>query len=174
MFIVPESSISFKSIDQFNMAPALILPVLFWFGDMFSNFTLSHPKTRHLMDTRSFDLVIVEIFCTEAFIGFGQHFNAPVVAVSTFGASKWTNDLVGTPSPLSYVPHAFSTFSDKMSLWGRTINTVLTVYENCFIHTLNYPLQVGTNTFHSYFLFNYNLSFTIREKHTLKRFQMRN
>lgn len=124
------------------MAPAIILPILFWHGDMFSNYTLSHPNVRHLMETRSYDLVIVEIFCSEALIGFGQHFNAPVVAVSTFGASKWTNDLVGSPSPLSYVPHAFSTFTDKMSLWERTMNTVLTVYENIFINILNFPSQV--------------------------------
>lgn len=119
-----------------------MLPILFWHGDEFSNYTLNHPNTRKLMETRSFDLVIVEIFCTEAMLGFGQHFNEPVIAVSTFGASKWTNDLVGTPSPLSYVPHAFSTLSDKMSLKDRMINTLTTILENILINVLHHLYQV--------------------------------
>lgn len=94
------------------------------------------------MDTHTFDLVIVEIFCAEAVLGFGQHFNAPVIGVSTFGASKWTNDLVGTPAPLSYVPHAFSTLSDKMTLLDRAINTVTTIYENVLMNILHHPAQV--------------------------------
>lgn len=93
------------------------------------------------MDTQTYDLVIVEIFVSEALIGLGQHFGAPVIAVSTFGANKWTADLVGTPSPMSYVAHAFSTFSDRMTLAERVVNTLLTALETVLINVLNYPYQ---------------------------------
>lgn len=64
------------------------------FGKVLSNFTLNHPNTRSLLlGNRKFDLVIVEIFACEALIGFGQHFSAPVIGLSTFGASLWTTKL---------------------------------------------------------------------------------
>lgn len=119
--------------------------MLFWQSEEFANFTLMHPNVRHLMDTRSYDLIIVEIFCTEAFIGLGQHFVAPVIGVSTFGASKWTNDLVGSPAPLSVVPHAFSTLTDRMNLWQRLGNTAIQMLETTLMHIIHYPQQVSTN-----------------------------
>lgn len=119
----------------------MILPLLFWGGEEFSNHTLMHPNVRRLMAERTYDLVIVELFVTEAIIGLGQHFNAPVIAVSSFSSNKWVNDLVGTPAPMSYVPHAFSTFSDRMSLGQRLLNTLLTGYETAMINVMNYPFQ---------------------------------
>lgn len=50
------------------------------------------------MESETFDLVIIEMFYTEAFIGLGQHFGALVIVVSTFGASQQTYDLVGNPT----------------------------------------------------------------------------
>lgn len=124
------------------MPVAVMLPVLFWFGYEFSDMTMSHPNVQEMMRTRSFDLVIVEMFCNEAMIGFGQHFNAPVISVSTFGASKWTNDLVGTPSPLSYVPHSMSQYTGKMTYWQRAGNTLLSMFETLAINIMEYPAQV--------------------------------
>lgn len=77
-------------------------------GITISNFTLRHPVTKKFLESRQeFDVIILEIFLTEPLLGFAQKFNAPIIGVSTFGASKWTTDLVGSPSPLSYVPHPF-------------------------------------------------------------------
>lgn len=105
--------------------------------------TLMHPHVRRLMDSRSFDLVVVEIFCSEAIIGLGQHFGAPVIGVSTFGGSKWTNDLVGSPAPLSVVPHAFSTFTDQMSLLQRLGNTATQLFETTLMTIIHHPQQVS-------------------------------
>jgi glucuronosyltransferase len=72
-----------------------------------SNFTLNHPVTKKFLETdHEFDVIIVEIFMSESLLGFAHRFNAPVIGMSAFGAYKWLNDLVGTPSPPSYVPHS--------------------------------------------------------------------
>lgn len=66
-------------------------------GITITNYTLNHPATMKLLASgEKFDLIIVECFISEALFGIGQHFNAPVIALSTFGASKWTTDLVGS------------------------------------------------------------------------------
>lgn len=66
--------------------------------------------------------------------GFGQHFNAPVIGFSTFGASKLTTDLVGTPSPLSYVPNQSLDFTDHMIFVQRIGNTLLSGMEEIAMH----------------------------------------
>lgn len=103
---------------------------------------LMNPNITEIMISRSFDLVIVEMFYTEALIGLGQHFDAPVIVVSTFGASQQTNDLVGNPSPLSYVPHVDATFSSKMGLLDRMINLALETTEKIILNVYNIPFQV--------------------------------
>lgn len=113
------------------MNPFAILPQIHKMGLLITNFTLTHPKlTAFLADpSEHFDVVICEVFVNEAMLGLGQHFNAPVIGFSTFGTSVWTNELVGTPSPLSYVPHTFLSFNSRMSFAQRLGNTLMTVYQ---------------------------------------------
>lgn len=105
---------------------------LFELGSFITNYTLQHEVVQNLLKspTEHFDVVIMEVFLSEAMLGFGQHFNAPTIGFSTFGASKWTTDMVGSPSPLSYVPHPFLTFTDKMTFVERLCNTIFTTFEN--------------------------------------------
>ncbi|KAL5273667.1 UGT2A1.2 family protein [Megaselia abdita] len=112
------------------------------FGANLTRSTLSDKRVQDFMKTKQhFDLVICEVFLTDAMLGFGQLFNAPVVAVSSFSASIFTNDLVGNPSPLSYVPHPFSGFSTEMSLGQRIANILLTSVERGFYYNYFYPKQ---------------------------------
>jgi hypothetical protein len=111
-------------------------------GIFITNHTMSNPKVKQLINSnQKFDLVVVEIFLSEALIGFGHHFKAPVIGVSTFGASKWTNDLVGTPSPLSYVPHPFLSFTDQMSLVERFGNFMMHLFELSYMNLFYYHRQ---------------------------------
>jgi hypothetical protein len=85
-----------------------IISDVYGMGITISNFTLNHPKTKAFLEVdHDFDVIILEIFLDEPLLGFAERFNAPIIGFSTFGASKWTTDLVGSPSPLSYVPHPF-------------------------------------------------------------------
>lgn len=75
-------------------------------------------------------------------VGLGAHFNCPVIAVSTFSTSKWTNDLTKTPMEYSYVAHNFIKLSENMNFYERTLNTLTSQYENIFMEMVHYERQV--------------------------------
>lgn len=102
---------------------------------------LLHPNMRKIMATSSFDLVIFEQFCTEALVGLGQHFGAPLIVVSTYGVSQQINDLVGNPSSLSHVRHSFAYYPPTMHLISRLTNVVLDTYEKMWLQYVNIPNQ---------------------------------
>ncbi|XP_053664192.1 UDP-glycosyltransferase UGT5-like [Anopheles marshallii] len=112
------------------------------FGQMLTNYTLLHPNVKKLIQSNEkFDLVLMESFLNDAHLGFAHHFKAPCVALSTFGASRWTNDMVGTPSPISYVPHPFLSFTDRMSFVQRIGNMLMTIMDSVLGHILDFPVQ---------------------------------
>uniref|UniRef100_A0A023EW79 UDP-glucuronosyltransferase n=1 Tax=Aedes albopictus TaxID=7160 RepID=A0A023EW79_AEDAL len=113
------------------------------FGHRITNSTLTDPAVIDLLaSNETFDLIVLEIFMNDAMIGFCHHFNAPCIGVSTFGASKWTTDLVGTPSPPSYVPNAFLGFSDRMSFKERLLNTLMSATEIVVDTFVDRPAQI--------------------------------
>ncbi|XP_055304714.1 UDP-glucosyltransferase 2-like [Sitodiplosis mosellana] len=104
-----------------------------------ANWTLSSQNLREFLKIEQhFDVVIVEMVLCDFLIGVGQHFNAPVIGLSAFGASKWTTDLVGTPNFASYVPHTHNHFTDRMNFWQRMYNSLTYWVED--IITLYYYL----------------------------------
>ncbi|KAH8375036.1 hypothetical protein KR200_011652 [Drosophila serrata] len=103
---------------------------------------LSDPGVIELMKTnQTFDAVICEVFLNEAHFGLAEHFKAPLIGVGTFGAISWNTDLVGTPSPPSYVPHAMLKFSDHMSFVERVANLAFATYEYLFLNFIYLPRQ---------------------------------
>ncbi|XP_017083904.2 uncharacterized protein LOC108116482 [Drosophila eugracilis] len=92
-----------------------------------------------LTQKRTFDGVIVETFMNDAHYGFAEHFGAPLISLSSLGATGWTSDLVGTPSPPSYVPHALLQFSDYMNFWQRAQNLGFQTYEFIYQNLINLP-----------------------------------
>lgn len=94
-----------------------------------ANLTLMNEKIQAILHDpeEHFDLIIVETFLTDALFGFGQHFNAPIIAISTCRATKFTADIVGAPSPMSYVPNLLLPFTSRMSFFQRFANTLLTL-----------------------------------------------
>lgn len=131
-----------QGIESFLKMPvALVIPMILYMGFDLCNFTLTHPNLQALYG-RKYDLVIVEIFGSDSMLGLGQQFDAPVIAFSTFSTSRWTNDLIGNPSPLSYVSHPMLDFPDQMNIWHRIYNTVFYVYESIVLNLMSHPLQV--------------------------------
>ncbi|XP_059613453.1 UDP-glucosyltransferase 2-like [Phlebotomus argentipes] len=116
------------------------------FIDMFINMThlvLTDPAVVDLMQKREkFDVIIQEIFLAEAMLGFGKHFDAPIVGFSTFGASKWNTDLNGSPSPPSYVANVNLVFSDRMTFFQRFINIITMAIEEVYFGYYFHGLQV--------------------------------
>lgn len=98
------------------------------------------------MRTGRFDLVIVEILYTEALLGLGQYFNAPVIAFSVLGMYKQVNDLVGNPMPPSYVPQAFNYRAVGLGSFNtikkRAYNVLMSFYELFYVNHVHHRLQV--------------------------------
>lgn len=105
-------------IDMFNK--------LMDMGIKLTNHTLNHNLIKQLMlSNAQFDVIVLEIFLNEAMLGFGYHFNTPIIGLSTFGSAPMIDDLVGSPAPLSYVPNPVVSFTDHMSFVERIGNTLI-------------------------------------------------
>lgn len=96
---------------------------------------------KFLATDQHFDVVVIEMCLCDALLGLGKHFNAPIIATSAFGASKWTTDLVGTPNFASYIPHHMSTYSDRMTFWQRMHNTLTIWFEELAFKMYFIPIQ---------------------------------
>ncbi|XP_013113908.2 UDP-glucosyltransferase 2 [Stomoxys calcitrans] len=102
---------------------------------------LENAEVKKIMKNEKFDLIISEVLVSEALLGLGEHFKAPIVAVSTFGTINFIDYLVGNTSPLSYIPHISVPYGNHMSLKERAANLLMeTVDQLCFNHFV-LPLQ---------------------------------
>lgn len=136
-----------KDIDMFetrDWSSFELINSLSGLGRMISNLTLINKNVQNLLKSdQKFDAVVVEIFWVEALYGFGTHFNAPLIGLSTFSTSIWTNDLTHVPMEYSYVPHNFVKLSDNMNFIGRTYNMLTSHYENLYRSFIHYRRQVS-------------------------------
>lgn len=56
---------------------------------------LNEPSVKKLMaSNQTFDVVICEVFLSEALYGLSEHFKAPLIGLGTFGAIAWNTDMV--------------------------------------------------------------------------------
>nr|QIK00371.1 UDP-glycosyltransferase [Xylotrechus quadripes] len=80
--------------------------------------------------SHKYDLVITELFATDCMLGWGYHFGAPVVALSSSAALPWANDRFGNPDNPSYIPSYIHNGGDalRMTLYERVVNTFWTLY----------------------------------------------
>lgn len=97
--------------------------------------TLLHSTDEH------FDVIVMEVFLNEAMVGLSHHFGAPIVGYSTIGNTKSTSDMVGSPSPLSYIPHCMLPFTEEMNFVQRIYNTMISAFESIFFHFAYMPLH---------------------------------
>ncbi|CAH0545939.1 unnamed protein product [Brassicogethes aeneus] len=75
-----------------------------------------------LKEDKHFDLVIIENFVNDAFLGFGYHFNAPNILLAPGPMTYLSNYFVGNPSPSAYIPNISSRFGSNMNLIERIKN----------------------------------------------------
>lgn len=115
--------------------------VLYDMGENISRNALKDPSVKHLMDYEQFDLVLAETFVTEALYGLAQHFNAPIIGISSFSTISWVDALVGNTSPLSYLPHPFLPYTSKMTFAERFYNLGISIFEKFRYTTYHIPKQ---------------------------------
>lgn len=85
---------------------------------------LSHPNLQKLIKskTEKFDLLLVEAFNADCFLGFQHKFQVPVVAIRTSALSTWVIDRTGSPANPSYVPGTTVGLPSRMNFLQRVQN----------------------------------------------------
>lgn len=117
------------------MNPLFSLSFLFTFGEAQAEHVMTSESVQTLLKSNEkFDLVIVELFAIEALLGFGQHFNCPLIGVNTFDAIYWNDIYTGNESPFSYIPNVFLGMPDHMTFPQRLTNTIFSQIEK-FVYT---------------------------------------
>ncbi|XP_068086153.1 UDP-glycosyltransferase UGT5 [Anabrus simplex] len=127
----------FKEIHAGNMftdTPSTVLGILMklWgMGNLIGDHLLQSPNVQEVIHSKNqhFDLVILEAFANEAFLGFAHKFKAPVIFLCPFGGTHWMHSVVGNPSTFSYIPDTFLNFNDHMTFPQRIHNTLIGVIE---------------------------------------------
>lgn len=106
-----------------NQSSWQIFENYFNFALLYTESTLAHPKFQRLLRSDAkFDVIIILFFLSDALLGLGHHFNAPVILFSPFGATQWISDMVGSPMYTSYMPNLLFGYADKMTFMQRATN----------------------------------------------------
>ncbi|XP_069697456.1 UDP-glycosyltransferase UGT5-like [Periplaneta americana] len=123
-------SIPGNMFDLGEMSPFAIANMLFQMGVSMTDTALQSEGAVKLINSEDhhFDLVIMEAFFNEAFLGYAHKFNASIVQLCLSGGTHWMGDWVGNPNVYSFVPDIFLGYGDKMTFWERLVNTVVGTY----------------------------------------------
>uniref|UniRef100_A0A8D9AQC7 UDP-glucuronosyltransferase 2B20 n=1 Tax=Cacopsylla melanoneura TaxID=428564 RepID=A0A8D9AQC7_9HEMI len=94
---------------------------------------------RVLNDGHNFDLVIVETFQMDVFLGLIHRMNVPFISVTTCNLFAWSSERIGQPQNPSYVPTNQDVYSTKMTLVERVKNTMSLLFTQFAFHYLFVP-----------------------------------
>lgn len=104
---------------------------------------LNSQQVREMMENETFDLIILDIFLSESFFGFGEYFGAPMVGVSSLGTIHSVEVLVGNSSPLSYIADLtiLRPYNSNMNFWLRCLNVAMFSLEWIHYYYRYMPVQ---------------------------------
>lgn len=109
---------------------------------LMTNFTLQHPEMKKLLNSNEkYDLIILDLFLTDALLGLSTVFDCPIVALSANGPHTWVNDVMGSPRSASYVPHMYTDFTTRMNLGKRLENEFFYFIEKILMKLYHLPQQ---------------------------------
>ncbi|XP_033229945.1 UDP-glucuronosyltransferase 2B15-like isoform X1 [Belonocnema kinseyi] len=90
---------------------------------------LNNPDVRALIKSdKKFDLILVEEFNSDCFLGFIHRFPVPFISISAHKIMPWANQRMGNPDNPSYIPSINLGLSSKMNFIERTVNTAILNY----------------------------------------------
>lgn len=94
-----------------------------------------------LEEENSFDLAILSHFNTDCFVAVAKKLNIPVVRTLACNLLPWSYRRFGNPGNPAYIPNVFGSFSNKMSLFEKVENAIITLfhcaYYNDFVGVKN-------------------------------------
>lgn len=84
-------------------------------------------KTKH-----QYDLMIVEFFNSDCFLGLAHGIKAPIIGLSSSTLMPWTSERLANPTHTAYIPNNLMDYSDRMTFFERMENTLVTVYHQFY------------------------------------------
>lgn len=101
--------------------------------DLVTRGTLGSPEVKKMIkDGETFDAVIVEEFMMDSLKVFRHLFKAHLISYTSIGANPMVNNLVGNPSPLSFIPSMNSGLPIKMTFFQRVYNLLIDLFTKIF------------------------------------------
>lgn len=94
-------------------------------GAELTDFFLQQPKVKEIFSTTKefpYDLLIVDLFHTEALLMVGEIFKIPVVALTTSNFENYMTSLVDTAVPSACSPNDFEVYTQGASIFQRVGN----------------------------------------------------
>ncbi|KAF2881520.1 hypothetical protein ILUMI_24654, partial [Ignelater luminosus] len=91
----------------------------------------SAPELKTFLKTeKTFDLIIVEFFNCDCFLGLVHKLKSPFIGMTTSAMLPWNNVKLGNPTNPSYIANAFLPFTDKMWFLERLENAALSIFQD--------------------------------------------
>ena len=94
------------------------------FRDKLVDATFDDPQVRHLIANGKFDLILISEASSIFGYPFAVQFKAPYIMLSPNVLFAGRATQLGDDEHFSYVPFLFSSYSDKMTFYQRTMNTI--------------------------------------------------
>lgn len=114
--------------NEANLGLGVFFKFLKWGMDV-NNATLTNPEVQKLLKSNTkFDVMLYELFINDALLGFANHFNIPVIGISTVGFSPFVALYTGSPIPNSFIPNIMLGLPEEMNFKQRLINTMGNLY----------------------------------------------
>ncbi|XP_057670661.1 uncharacterized protein LOC130902488 [Diorhabda carinulata] len=134
------TDINFFEFTEAN--PVLNIPFMNMFGAACTRNVFENKDVQKLLNSNeTFDVVIAEMLMTDSLITLGCHFKAPVILLSPLSPPAWVNNVVGNPSPPSYVPNPFVSYGEKMTFWERSSNAMMELLQKLDLEFWFYGVQ---------------------------------
>ncbi|EDV43658.2 uncharacterized protein Dana_GF16417 [Drosophila ananassae] len=134
-----------SAVDMVSLSTLTHMKLAQHIGVKSTDFALAHPEVQELIHAKDkkgrYDLLFVEQFHNEGALMLGHLYEIPTISIATFAYANYFSQVFGFITPLSYVPNVFLPYTDKMSLWHRFENVLLSASEDFIRHTSYYPAQ---------------------------------
>lgn len=138
---------------------------------------LSDHETKEMLQThKHFDLLILDGAFPECAVGFVKHYQAPFMYINTVAMYTGSLSMAGNPSPYSTTPFLATSYTDKMTLIQRGINSLWHVAGNMLhmlmVHgMLNSVLSRHFGTEVPIYELSSNVSFILQNSHPVVTYQ---
>lgn len=116
-----------------------IIPTLKIFYET-GKLTLEDPRLKQMMVEETFDLLVINFFVQNFFVGIGEHFNCPTIMISPTIALNHLNRLFGNPMEISTVGFPMLFDKVKLSFFDRVLNLIAHTIDQMF-HVYSYYKQ---------------------------------